>query len=106
MDKLLVKEITDNIYDSIVYTLKSNSCASDNCWVDDYYNVTAETGVDLDDNNKIEKMYLIMKLEEYDGNDKLINDEIDYIESENMERSSVFTAIEILLTKNEEVMHI
>lgn len=103
--KKIINSATNEIFEDIDYSLTEvyGDFGTGNYWINDNYNIFAETGVDLDNNNKIERQYIILKLEQYDEKE-LVNAEYDYVESKDMEYDSLYKAVETLINNNKEII--
>jgi len=102
MEKLIIAA-TDEIFETIEETFNGNYGVG-NYWINKNYNIFTETGVDLDDNNEIERRYYILKLEQYDNDEEILDVEYDYEESENMGYDSLYKAVEMLINNNKEIV--
>lgn len=104
----IVNNCTDEIISTINWSIenfKRNHHIS-NYWINNNFNVFAETGVNLDTNNEIERQYIILKLEQYDNKDNCINIELDYQESIDMQIENISDAVNKLLNRNIEILNL
>ena len=101
MDKV-INHATSEIFETIKSTF-NGSCGTGNFWINDKYNIVADAKVENID--KIEESKIVLRLEEYDENENLINNKVDCEISEDMSCENLHMTIQKLLNKNKVLLN-